>query len=315
MPSLFLLLLFGLAPAAAQTPPTTMTTTTTATLRHFATLEDAVVKLDDLFEGLGPLGATPLGPAPAPGQRLVVEAPQLAAIARRHGLEWRPSGGADRVVLDRPGRALTREEVLDALRDTLRAQGVEEDADLELQAFIAPLVPPAAFPQIMVEQAAYDATTQRFAAGLAITADGMATQRIRLAGRAVVTLPVVLAVRRLGVGDVVRAQDIRLARIPASRLRAGAAERLDQALDQALRRPVSAGQPLMMANLSQPLVVERGSTVTMQYEIPGLSVTALGRAMEGAARDAILPVMNLGSRVVVEARAIGPGRVRVEARR
>ncbi|NKE47474.1 flagellar basal body P-ring formation protein FlgA [Roseomonas frigidaquae] len=302
-----ILLLLGLAPPAAATEP--------PTLRPFATVEEAVVRLEDLFDGLGERGATPLGPAPPPGQRLVVEAPQLAAIARRNNVAWRPSGGAERVVLDRPGRALEREEVLAALRDALRPRGVEEETELELQAFHAPLVPPAAFPQIMVEQVSYDAQTQRFTAGLAVTADGMATQRIRLAGRAVATLPVVLAVRRLGVGDVVRPQDVRLARIPANRLRAGAAERLDQAVGQALRRPTSPGQPLMVASLSEPLVIERGSTVTMQYEIPGLSVTALGRAMEGAARDAVLAVMNLNSRIVVEARAIGPGRVRVEAGR
>lgn len=285
------------------------------TLRPFATLEDAVVRLEDLFEGTGPLGATPLGPAPPPGQRLVVEAPQLAAIARRSGLDWRPASGADRAVLDRPGRALGREEVLEALRPALLAQGMEEEAELELQAFIPPLVPPESFPRILVEQARFEATTQRFAAGLAIAAEGMATQRLRLSGRAVATRPVVLAVRRLAAGEVVRPQDVRLARLPAGQIRPGAVERLDQAVGQALRRPAAPGQPLTAQALAQPLAVERGSSVIMQYEIPGLSVTAQGRALEGAARGAVLPVMNLTSRIVVEARVLGPGRVRVESGR
>ncbi|WP_439595624.1 flagellar basal body P-ring formation chaperone FlgA [Falsiroseomonas sp.] len=286
-----------------------------ATLRPFATVEEATVRLDDLFEGLGARGATPLGPAPAPGQRLVVEAAQLVAIARRNNIPWRPTGGADRVVLDRPGRALAREEVLEALRIALRPQGVEEEAELELQAFNPPLIPPAAFPQITVEQAVFDPATQRFGASLAVLADGMATQRLRLAGRAVTTLPMLVATRRMAVGEVVQAEDVRLQRVPAAQLRPGAANSPEQAVGQALRRPAAPGQPLMMVNLSQPLVVERGSTVTMQYDIPGLAVTAQGRAMEGAARGALLPVMNLGSRIVVEARAIGPGRVRVESRR
>ncbi|MGX9962778.1 flagellar basal body P-ring formation chaperone FlgA [Roseomonas sp. F4] len=304
-----LLLIFcALASAATAAEPT-------ATLRPFVTLEDATVRLEDLFEGLGARGATPLGPAPAPGQRLVVEAAQLAAIARRNAVPWQPSGGADRVVLDRPGRAVAREEVMEALRNALHAQGVDEAAELELQSFIAPLVPAAAFAQVMVEQASYDETTQRFAANLAVTAEGMATQRLRLAGRAIITHPVLVAARRLAVGDVLGPEDVRLVRMPASRLRPGSAERMDQALGQALRRPTGPGQPLLLANLSQPLVVERGQTVTMQYDIPGLAVTAQGRAMEGAARGAVVPVMNLGSRIVVEARVIGPGRVRVETGR
>jgi flagella basal body P-ring formation protein FlgA len=301
-----LLLLCCIAPAAAQD---------LAALRPFATVDDAVVRLEDLFEGLGTRGALVLGPAPPPGQRLVVEAAQLHAIARRNNIAWQSSGGADRVVLDRPGRALTQEEVLDALRQALAPQGVEEEAALVLNAFAAPLLPPAALPQILVEQASYDAASGRFGASLAVAAEGVPTQRIRLAGRAVATQPVLVAVRRIGVGEVLQAQDVRLVRLPASQSRPGAAERAEQAVGQALRRPAAPGQPLLLASLSPPLVVERGSAVTLHYETRGLAITAQGRAMEGAARGAMVPVMNLGSRIVVEGRAIGPGQVRVEAPR
>jgi flagella basal body P-ring formation protein FlgA len=301
-----LLALWCISPAAAQD---------IATLRPFATVEDAVVRLEDLFEGLGARGALALGPAPPPGQRLVVEAAQLAAIARRNSIDWQPSGGADRVVLDRPGRALTQEEVLEALRQALVPQGMEEDADLVLNGFTAPLLPPASLPQILVEQASYDTASGRFGASLAVAAAGMPTQRLRLAGRAVATHPVLVAVRRMAVGEVVRTEDVRLLRLPSSQSRPCAAERADQAVGQALRRPAAPGQPLLLASLSPPLVVERGATVTLHYETRGLAITAQGRAMEGAARGAVVPVMNLGSRIVVEGRAIGPGQVRVEAPR
>ncbi|MGG5886212.1 flagellar basal body P-ring formation chaperone FlgA [Falsiroseomonas sp. HC035] len=301
-----LLALCCILPAAAQDLPT---------LRPFATVEDATVRLEDLFDGLGARGATVLGPAPPPGQRLVVEAAQLFAIARRHDIAWQPSGGADRVVLDRPGRALTQEEVLDALRQVLGPQGVEEKADLVLSGFSAPLLPPAALPQILVEQASYDAGSGRFGASLAVAADGMPTQRIRLAGRVVATHPVLVAVRRMAVGEVLRPEDVRLVRLPSSQGRPGAAERADQAVGQALRRPAAAGQPLLLASLAPPLVIERGATVTLHYETRGLAMTAQGRAMEGASRGAVVPVMNLGSRIIVEGRAIGPGQVRVEAAR
>jgi flagella basal body P-ring formation protein FlgA len=306
MRRLLLLLLCCASPAAAQD---------LATLRPFATVEDAVVRLEDLFEGLGARGALALGPAPPPGQRLVVEAAQLRAIARRNNVAWQPGGGADRVVLDRPGRALTQEEVLDALRQVLGAQGVEAESALVLNGFTAPLLPPSALPQILVEQASYEAASGRFAASLAVAAEGMATQRVRLAGRVVATHPVLVAVRRMGVGEVVRPQDVRLVRLPAGQARIGAADRAEQAVGQALRRPAAAGQPVLLASLAPPLSVERGATVTLHYEARGLSITAQGRAMEGAARGAVVPVMNLGSRIVVEGIAIGPGQVRVEAPR
>lgn len=298
-----LLLLFLLLPGAARAE--------LATVRPFAVVEDAVVRLSDLFENAGPRGDVVLGPAPAPGARQVVEASQLAAIARRHGVAWRPLGGAERVVLERPGRAVPPEEVQVALRAALRPQGLEEEVELEFQSFTPPMVPERAFVQLVVEGAVLDVAGGRFAATLALVAEGMPTQRLRLAGRVVQTVPVLVAVRRMAVGEVVGARDVRLIRMPASRLRPGAAQAMEGVVGQALRRPAAADQPLMLADLVRPAAVERGQTVTMLYEVPGMLLTAQGRAMESAPRGAVLPVMNLASRVVVQAEVVGPGRVRV----
>jgi len=298
---LLLLLLALAAPARAEL----------ASLRPFAVVEDSVVRLSDLFDGAGPRGTAVLGPAPAPGARQVVEAPQLLAIARANGIAWRPVGGAERVVIERPGRALPREEVMLALRAALRPQGLEDDAEIEPQGFAPPLVPERAFVQLAVEGAVLDAAGGRFAATLAVMAEGMPTQRLRVAGRVVPTVPVLVAARRMSVGEVVRANDVRTTRVPASRLRPGAAQRAEQVVGQALRRPAAAEQPFLLADLQAQAAVERGQTVTMTFELPGMTLTAQGRAMEAAPRGALVPVMNLMSRVVVEAEVVAPGRVRV----
>jgi flagella basal body P-ring formation protein FlgA len=242
---------------------------------------------------------------------VVVEAAQLAGIARAHGIAWRPAGGAERVVIERPGRALPREEALLALRAALRHQGLDEEAELDPQGFAPPMVPEGAFVQIAVEGAVLDAAGGRFAATLAVMADGMPTQRIRLAGRVVATVPVLVATRRMAAGEVVRAADVRVISVPASRLRPGAAQAADGVVGQALRRPAAADQPLLLADLALPVAVERGQTVTMVFEVPGMVLTAQGRALDGAARGATVAVMNLASRAVVEAQVIAPGRVRV----
>jgi flagella basal body P-ring formation protein FlgA len=301
---LLLLILFA-APARAEL----------ATVRPLAVVDDGVVRLGDLFENAGPRAATVLGPAPAPGARTVVESSQLQAIARANGIAWRPVGGAERVVIERPGRALGRDELMLALRAALRPQGLDDDSDLDMPGFVPPLVPERAFVQLAVESAVLDAVGQRFVATLAIVADGMPTQRQRLAGRVVPTTPMLVAARRLAAGEVLRAQDVRVVRVAASRLRAGAAQDLDAVVGQALRRPAQAEQPLLLADLSQAMAVERGQTVMMLYEVPGMSLSAQGRAMEAAPRGAVVPVMNLASRAVVQAQVIAPGRVRVGAPR
>jgi flagella basal body P-ring formation protein FlgA len=282
--------------------------------RPFAVVEDAVVRLSDLFEHAGPRGETVLGPAPAPGARVVVEAPQLHAIARANRLDWRPMG-VERVVLERPGRAVSQDEVLLALRAALRSQGLEEEDEIELSAFAPPMVPEGGFVQLAVEGAVLDLAGARFAATLAVMAEGLPTHRLRLVGRAVRTAPMLVATRRLTAGEVLDAQDVRLIRVPASRLRPGAAQATEVVLGQALRRPAAPEQPLLLADLAQPMVIERGQTVTMLYEIPGMTLSAQGRAMASAPRGGAVPVMNLSSRTVVQAEAVARGRVRVGAPR
>lgn len=298
---LLLLLLLLPAPAQAQL----------ASLRSLAVVEEAEVRLSDLFENAGPRGATVLGPAPAPGTKLVVEQAQLLAIARANGIAWRPAAGADRVVLERPGRAVTLEEVRLALREALAEQGLEEEDDLDLPGFTPPMVPQNAAVQLVVETAALDVAGARFAATLALAAEGMPTQRLRLAGRVVQTVPMLVATRRMAVGEVLRPADVRVVRVPASRLRPGAAQEVSSVLGQALRRPAAPQQPLLLANLTPAATVERGQTVTMLYQVPGMVLTAQGRALESAPRGAAVPVMNLQSRVVVQAEVVGPGRVSV----
>jgi len=108
-----------------------------ATLRSATTLQQPQVRISDLFDDAGPEAERVLGPGPSPGGRIVVEAAQAAAIARQFGVAWRPASSADRVVIDRPGRLLAREDLLGALRSALLGAGAQdafEDALLGRQA-------------------------------------------------------------------------------------------------------------------------------------------------------------------------------------
>ncbi|MDO9709364.1 flagellar basal body P-ring formation chaperone FlgA [Paracraurococcus lichenis] len=298
---LFLLLLLAL-PAAAQE---------LAGPRPLVVTEDTVLRLGDIFEGAGPRAAQPIGAAPAPGRRLVIEAPQLAALARAQGLPWRPVSAQERVVVERPGQAVPRDDIAAALRAELLRLGLDPEAELELGPLPSLMVPPGAPPRLLAESPSLDATSGRFAATLAVIAEGMPVLRQRIAGRALPTLAAVVATRRLSLGEVVGPGDARLLRLRAERVRPGTADQLDQVLGQQLRRPMGAEAPFLRADLGPPPLVEKNALVTMVVEAPGLALTAQGRSLEAGPRGGLVPVMNLASRTVVEGQVIGPGHVRV----
>ena len=273
--------------------------------------EDAMLRLGDIFENAGPLAPQAVGAAPAPGRRMLLDAANLGAIARRHGLNWRPLSGEERSIVERPGRPVPRDEIEGLLRVELARHGADPDFDLDLPGFAPPLVPIAALPEVALEATHYDASTRRFAATLVVAAEGMAMQRLRIAGRVAPTVPVVLAARRMAVGEVVRATDIEERRLRAERVRPGMAQRAEDVVGRQLRRPIGSAMPFVTIDLVAPVVVTKNQVVLMMLDAPGLTLTAQGRALEAAAIGEVVQVMNLASRQVVEAEAIGPGRVRV----
>jgi flagella basal body P-ring formation protein FlgA len=297
-----ILLLLSTAPALAQEM---------AFLRSHALVEDQTIRVADLWDNPGARGAASLGSAPPPGRRMVIEAAQLAAIARSYGVNWRPISQNDRVVVERPGRALPRAEVEALLREEFAHSGLEPETELEIQGWIPPVLPSAALHQARLEGAVLEAPSNRFAATLVVMADGMATQRLRITGRALPTLPVVVATRRVALGEVIRPGDAREIRLRAERVRPGLASRLDQVVGQETRRPLALEGMFALVDLAPPSLVARNQPVTLLLDAPGITLTAAGRALDAAPRGAMVPVMNLASRAVVEGQVIGPGRVRV----
>jgi flagella basal body P-ring formation protein FlgA len=279
-------------------------------LRSHSLVEDQVIRISDIFEGTS-RSDTVVGAAPAPGQRFVIEASQLANIARRFGVDWRPTSGSERSVIERPGRALSREAAIEVVRAELHGLGLPTDSELELAAFSPPILPLNAIPRLSAEGGHYESASHRFAATLIVMADGMPSIRMRVAGRAIATVPAVVATRRLAVGDIVGAEDVRLAQLRAERVRPGTAQRLEDVIGMQLRRPISTDLPFMSTDMTVPNIIAKNEVVLMVVEGPGLSLTTQGRAMEAASRGGRLNVMNLSSRKIVEAEAIGPGRVRV----
>lgn len=283
---------------------------TAAILRPMTELRAPVIRLSDLFDDLASTPDRLLGTAPAPGGRIVVEAAQLGAIARQFKVDWRPTSGADRVVLERPGRVLSRDLVQDAVRAALVAAGASADCDIDLPGFMAPTVPVESPATPLVSGIEYDRDSGRFVGILSVAGPGMEPITSRIAGRAddMVTLPVAAA--RLGTGTVIQSGDLRLARVRGS-LGRDAAETTDAIVGKELRHPAMAGQPLRRAELVPPALVQKGAAVQMTLENSGIVLVAQGVALETGGLGARVHVVNINSRAMLEAEVTAMGQVRV----
>jgi flagellar basal body P-ring formation protein FlgA len=282
-----------------------------AALRNMTTLHGPNVYLKDLFDDAGTNANRVLGPGPDPGGRIIVEAAQLNAIARQYSVAWRSVSRADRAVLEWPGRPLRKEEAIDAVRVALTAGNAADDTDIDLPGFTPPIIPAEVTPVSTVSQLDYDSNSGRFTAALTVTGEGMNPIDSRISGRVDEMVEAPVALTRLLPETVLRSDDVRIARVRTASLQNEVARSVDQVVGMQLRRPVAAGQPLRLADLVRPPLVQRGSTVQIELSSSGLSVTGQAVALDAGVDGERIRVQNMTSHAFLFAQVVGPGQVRV----
>lgn len=284
-----------------------------ARLRPYTVLYAPDVRLSDLFAGIAPAPDATLGPAPAPGARILVEAPQLAAIARDYGVDWRPASGAERAMLVRAGQTLSAAAVLAALRPVLAAAGAPPGADIALAAYDPPMLPEGTAPTPAVTNASYDAATGRFTADLAIDMPEAPASHTHLGGTALAVEQAAILTRALVAGARLGTGDLREIRVRASLLPGHAHLRIEQALGQTLRHPRGAGEPLREDDVAAPNAVTRGGLLRLTLDAGPISLIAAAVAIDAGAIGDQIRVQNPSSHATVQALVTGEGEARVVA--
>jgi flagella basal body P-ring formation protein FlgA len=111
-------------------------------------------------------------------------------------------------------------------------------------------------------------------------------------------------------GEVIVVSDIAIQTIAPERMRPGMAMESSNLVGREARRLLRAGEPVRADDVRMPILVAKGSTVTMTFNVPGIALTATGRAMtEGGLGEAIV-VQNPVSFRQVTCIVTGPGEAR-----
>lgn len=124
------------------------------------------------------------------------------------------------------------------------------------------------------------------------------------------TVRIVVPAHDIARGDTITEGDLAYATVDGAALMSGVPTKIDEVIGQQARRTLSAGQAFRGEDVRHPVVVTKGQTVTMQFEAPGVELSAMGRAMsEGGVGDTVT-VQNPASYRMVSAVVVSPGTVR-----
>ncbi len=124
--------------------------------------------------------------------------------------------------------------------------------------------------------------------------------------------PVLVAVRTMGRGGILTAEDMELREMDLSRLSTGYLYDYKAAVGMALKRPVRLGAVITAGLIAPPKIVNRGDRVFIQARNSSFEVKMQGQALQDGAKGAVIRVKNLGSKREITAEVIGPGLVAVQ---
>ena len=124
------------------------------------------------------------------------------------------------------------------------------------------------------------------------------------------TIRVVVPAHDIARGDTISETDLTYTTVDGAALMSGIPTRIDEVKGMQTRRMLSAGQPFRGDDLRKPIVITKGQTVTMQFVLPGVELTAMGRAMsEGGIGDTVT-IQNPASYRMISGIVTAPGTVR-----
>ena len=281
-------------------------------LKPSVVVADAVLRLGDLFDGLGELAETVVARAPAPGSRVELDARWLAALADGYGVAWQPASALEGTVVARASQVIDGPRIEDELRRALAARGLATDVSIVLDNPGVRLhLPVTAEPTLGFTGFAYDPASGRFTARAVAPAGAAPLATATITGRAERMTDVAVLRRRMVPGEVITRGDIEWLRLGARRLAGNVVIDPANLIGKSPRRPIRPGRPVRAADLREPVLVPKNSLVVLRLETERMVLTAQGRALQDGASGEVIRVMNTRSNTIITGVVAESGVVRV----
>ncbi|MBI3451678.1 MAG: flagellar basal body P-ring formation protein FlgA, partial [Rhodospirillales bacterium] len=157
----------------------------------------------------------------------------------------------------------------------------------------------------------YDSVSGRFNATLAAGGEGPHAQRVSISGRTFRTISLPVLRGSVSPGDVIRRQDIEWLSIREDRVSRDVVTDANRLVGTTPRVRLRPGEPIRDNDTRPPVLVTRNSSVMIVLQMPNMTLTAQGRAIEDGAKGDVIRVTNLQSKKVIEATVNGPDMVTV----
>jgi flagellar basal body P-ring formation protein FlgA len=287
-------------------------------LRVSATVTGDLVRIGDLIDHAGAVADVPIFRAPDLGQTGSVPVASVIEAVRNHHIIGLDSHGLSEIAVTRAARVITAKDIEARILLALAGKyGLPDSSNLVVvfdNAVRTLMVEASATSELTVAQLSYEPRTTRFEVAFELPGSAIARRlSLRFTGSLSETFEAVVPTHELKQGQVIGISDIAVERRPKASFSSTTLTTIEQAQGLSAKHALRAGQVIRQADVAKPELVARGETVTIMFQVPGITVTILGKAVEPGALGDMINVINVQSKHTIQATVVGPGRVSVSA--
>ena len=287
-----------------------------ASLKENVIVYSNVVVAGDLFDGLDEYHDEPLFLAPDIGKSGKISAYRVAEEAHDIGIFELELNDIKAVTVNRPSIVISSEEAKRRLVSYISYQ-MSEKVDFEITTSSIPTrihTDPRAEDAVSIGNFEFSENNKRFKTTLTYSAY-TGTHDVPVRGVVTEMASVVTLTRDLQREEIITEGDLVVTRLPKAKVRTGSLTSTTPAIGKATVRNLTQGSIVKNHDFAPPLLVRSNDPVAITYSVPGLLLTAQGRALSDGAKDAVVSIRNLQSNRVVRGRVTGVGEVLVVPRK
>ena len=267
-----------------------------------------LVRLGDLFENAGNAADIAVFRSPDLGTEGNVSAKRVTRSAKQHGVLWTNPGGIERIIVRRPSRHISLENVRQTLAKHIAGElDLEPTAtiDIKLEGDPKPIhLNPKVVEPLVVRELQMQPNDNSFRAVMGIKDSDFARQNFIFHGSAIEAVELLAPKSKIDRGQEISEADLTVIRLPKNKAKESYAVAAGQLIGMSAKRRLRAGQPINRSDVEAPKIVERNAVVTVLYRAPGMILKTKGRATVAAARGEIIPIVNMQTKRTLQARIV-----------
>ena len=256
-----------------------------------------------------------VGRSPLPGKTRWIDRDYIALRLKQNGFDPDKVAlrGPDRIEIERRAVTISKNEIEAMVIDFLmgRLESGEEEASLGQIRGAKDVVLPAGRVTHDIEIPDQEGLAGNVRVTVAFSVDGISVKRTQLYARINRMIDVVTAVRPLGKGKTVTAEDVALRKMDAADVSSNALVRIEEAVGKITRKKIEINTMLRPDMVERPFLVERGDIVKIVARSARINIVTIGEVRKKGRQDDRIRVLNLDSDQEVYARVIDANTVGV----